>query len=141
MSSRGLAAAADASRLAPSAIAAPVPLVAAAAADPSVISDVVLQFRRKHGSCHPCDTRIYQVKPPSDPNNKNNENNSNHNHNEEPQLTPLTVPGVVKLGRCLFCYPDRNFHPDNNHVAVPPPPQPPRPLAQQPVFILLTFPS
>jgi len=48
----------------------------------------VTKFRLDNGLCHTCGTQLYEF------------SSSN-------KVQPLTVPGQVKGGRCLFCYPDK----------------------------------
>jgi hypothetical protein len=49
-------------------------------------SDVIVEYRLKNGLCHGCGARIYDI--------------------SNGKVVPLTMKGVVREGRCLFCYPD-----------------------------------
>jgi hypothetical protein len=49
-------------------------------------SDVIVEYRLKNGLCHGCGARIYDI--------------------SNGRVSPLTIKGVVREGRCLFCYPD-----------------------------------
>lgn len=52
----------------------------------AVESEAVVKFRLEHGLCHLCGTQIYEI--------------------IEGRVIPLTIEGIVKRGRCLYCYPD-----------------------------------
>ena len=51
-------------------------------------SNPVLEFRLKNGFCHGCGAQIYVI-------------------GEDGRISPLTIPGIVLQGRCLYCYPER----------------------------------
>ena len=55
-------------------------------------SDVVARFRCDNGLCPYCGTSIYEITVDTLTNSR--------------RVRPLTEEGVVKGGRCLFCYPD-----------------------------------
>ena len=50
----------------------------------------VTKFRLDNGLCHSCGTHLYVFSSP-----KSN------------KVKPLTIPGQVKWGRCLYCYLDK----------------------------------
>jgi len=64
--------------------------------------NLVVQFRLTNGLCHACGTRIHDV--------------TEEQPSKRRKITPLNIPGVVREGRCLFCYPDheetRDVRPD-----------------------------
>jgi len=49
----------------------------------------VTKFRLDNGLCHSCGTQLYVF-----------------TLSKSNKVKPLTIPGQVKRGRCLYCYPD-----------------------------------
>jgi hypothetical protein len=59
---------------------------------PPAVNAAVVNFRLQHGMCPLCATRIYEV--------------AEDDQNRQ-RLIPMSIEGVVREGRCLFCYPDQ----------------------------------
>lgn len=71
---------------------------------PPALSEAVVNFRLNHGMCPACATRIYEVVETEE-----------HNDSQrlKKRMVPMSIEGVVREGRCLFCYPD---HPQQKQV-------------------------
>ena len=57
------------------------------------VSDFIAKLRFEQGLCPFCGNGLYKVSLTSTPENQK-------------ELEPLTIEGLVRNGRCLFCYPD-----------------------------------
>lgn len=62
----------------------------------SLENELVITFRLNNGLCHSCGTRIFDI--------------STEPATDTRRMIPLTISGIVKEGRCMYCHPDLPNH-------------------------------